>query len=93
MVATVLTVLALAALGLLLWFAFRSFGEMLERQAEADLVCRSCKSKSIHASFPEGFIDGVFGLFACMPYRCDVCSFRFYVRRPVESSRVSTSLR
>jgi hypothetical protein len=93
MVATVLAILALLALGLLLWFAIRAFGEMLEKHEESELMCRNCKAKSIHASYPVGFVDGLFGLFGCTPYRCDVCSFRFYIRRPVPSQRVSTSMR
>jgi hypothetical protein len=93
MVATVMSILAILALGLLVLFAIRSFGEMLERSPESDLVCRSCKTKSIRASFPAGFTDSIFGLFDCVPYRCEVCSFRFYVRRPAAPARVSTSLR
>ena len=88
MVATAMTVAALLALGLLVFFAFRFIGEILEETAHAEsaLACRNCKSKSVHSSYPNGFLDTAFGLFACVPYRCDVCSFRFYVRRPASSA-------
>ena len=82
MVATILSILAILGLALLLWLAIRSFSEMLEKSAVDELVCRSCKSKHIHPSFPNGFMDSLFGLFDCAPYRCEVCSFRFYLRRP-----------
>ena len=88
MIATILSVLAIAALTLLVVFAIRSFAEMLDKSPESELVCRNCKSKSIHASFPAGFLDHMFGRFDCVPYRCEVCSFRFYVRRPEASARV-----
>lgn len=88
MIATILSILAIVALSLLVLFAIRSFAEMLEKSAESDLVCRNCKSKSIHASFPSGFLDRMFGRFDCVPYRCEVCSFRFYVRRPEASARI-----
>ena len=93
MVATILSILAILALALLLLFAIRSFRGMLEKSAESDVVCRNCTSKSIHGSFPSGLMDSVFRVFACVPYRCDVCSFRFYVRQPSPPARVSKSLR
>jgi hypothetical protein len=90
MVATLLSILAILGLALLLWLAIRAFSEMLEKTTESELLCRNCKSKSIHSSFPNGSMDSLFGIFGCVPYRCDVCSFRFYVRRPEISPRVSS---
>jgi hypothetical protein len=91
MVATILSILAILGLVLLLWLAIRAFTEMLEKTTESDLVCRNCKSKSIHPCFPNGSMDSLFGILGCVPYRCDVCSFRFYARRPEISPHVSTS--
>jgi len=93
LVASVLALLAVLALVVLALLAMRGIAELLGKTPESNLVCRNCKSRSIHASRPLGFIDTLFELLACMPYRCDVCSYRFYIRRPMESARVSTSLR
>jgi hypothetical protein len=83
MVATALAIAALVALAVLAFFAIRFLGDMLEKSARADsvLCCRHCKSKSIHLSYPSGLLDTAFSLFDCAPYRCEVCSYRFYVRR------------
>jgi hypothetical protein len=92
MVATLLSILAILGLALLLRLAIRSFREMLEKTTESELACRNCKSKSIHSSLPNGSsMDSLFGIFGCVPYRCDVCSFRFYARRPEISPHVSSS--
>ena len=84
---------ALLALALLVFFAIRFFAEMLEESGHAGLTCRNCKSKSLHSSYPIGFMDAAFGLFGCVPYRCEVCSFRFYVRRQASDANATTSIR
>ena len=83
-VATVLSLLGILALGVLAFFAFRYLSEMLAK-ADGNLACRNCKSKSIHPSLSGAFADSLFGIFGCVPYRCEVCQFRFYVRRPHNS--------
>jgi hypothetical protein len=90
LVAAAMSLVALLALGLLVFFAIRFLGEMLEKSGpgHAGLACRNCKSKWVHASYPIGFMDTAFGLFDCAPYRCDVCSFRFYVRRQAPAASV-----
>jgi DNA-directed RNA polymerase subunit RPC12/RpoP len=95
MVATVMSIVAFLALGLLVFFAIRFFGEMLEESvhSHSELACRNCKSKWVHSSYPIGFIDTAFGVFDCIPYRCEVCSFRFYVRRRAPAASVTTSIR
>ena len=95
MVAAAMTIVAVLAIALLVVFAIRFIGEMLEEttHGESGLVCRNCKSKSVHSSYPTGFVDTAFGFFACVPYRCDVCSFRFYIRRPAASPRAATPVR
>ena len=40
--------------------------------------CRNCGSCDIRISFRSGFIDWVFALFSCEPYRCKVCYYRFH---------------
>lgn len=84
MMAGAAAVAAVLAITGLLIFAWRVFGETVERKTmdDAELVCRSCKSKAIHPSYPAGILDHIFGLFSCSPYRCYVCSWRFYVHRP-----------
>jgi hypothetical protein len=80
MVVGILAILALLVVAVMAW---RIFGDLLERTtAKApDLLCRSCKSKSVHPSSRQGTVDSFFALFGCEPYRCDVCTWRFYVRR------------
>jgi hypothetical protein len=81
----------MAMAGLLI-FAWRVFGETLERTSPEDgeLVCRYCKSKAVHPSYRAGFIDLVFSRFSCIPYRCAVCSWRFYVHRPNSPGRAAS---
>jgi hypothetical protein len=95
MVATAMSIAALLALGVVIFFAIRFFAEMVEENVhgDAELACRHCKSKSLHSSYRRGLIDTTFGWFDCIPYRCEVCSFRFYVRRHAPSAGVSTSAR
>lgn len=92
MVVTAMSIVAILALGLIGFFAVRYLSEMLEgaSRGEAGMNCRSCKSKSIHPSFPSGLVDTAFSVFGCLPYRCDVCNFRFYIRRPTSSASVTT---
>ena len=78
MVALIVGILAILALMVLVVIAAQIIGEKLERpNAKAGLLCRSCKSKSVHASYRQGLVDSFLALFGCEPYRCDVCSWRF----------------
>jgi len=71
MVVTAMSIVAILSLGLIAFFAVRYVSEMLEGASRGDVVqvCRSCKSKSIHPSFPSGFLDTAFSVFGCLPYR------------------------
>jgi hypothetical protein len=73
-------------------FAWRVFGENVERSKGEDavLVCRSCTSKAVHPSYRSGLLDHLFALFSCTPYRCAVCSWRFYVHRPHSAGRTAS---
>ena len=92
-VATGMSIVAFLALAVLVFLVVRYLSEMLEKSTHGDrgLICRSCKSKSVHSSYPSGFVDTGFSVFGCEPYRCDVCNFRFYVRRAAPSASVTTS--
>ena len=91
-VAAVLGIFAVLSL-LVLFVVFSGvFREMLEgtRAGESELVCRQCTSKSVHLSRPSGPVDAILSRFACAPYRCDVCAWRFYVRRSGASGRAAS---
>jgi hypothetical protein len=93
MVATAMSIVALLALGLMVFLAIRYFAEMVDDgvPGHSGLSCRHCTSKSIHASYPSGLVDMAFSLFGCIPYRCEVCSLRFYARRPAISVDATTT--
>ena len=77
----------LAIIGLAI-FAWRVFIENVERTTldDSELTCRHCKSKAVHPSFRTGVFDQIFWMFSCTPYRCSVCSWRFYLYRPQSGS-------
>ena len=84
-------VAAMAVIGLVI-FAWRVFGETVERTTleDSEITCRYCKSKAVHPSFRTGILDYIFWLFSCAPYRCYVCSWRFYVYRPHSPGRTAS---
>jgi hypothetical protein len=84
MIAVAVAIISAMAVAWLIVFAWRVLGEAVERTDldDSELICRYCKSKAIHPSFRSGILDHIFWLFSCVPYRCYVCSWRFYVRRP-----------
>jgi hypothetical protein len=46
-----------------------------------ELICRMCKAKAVRPSFRSGLMDFLFSLTGHVPYRCEVCYNRFYVRQ------------
>jgi len=94
-VAAGISIIALLALGLVVILVIRHFADMVVESAPgpSGLACQNCNSKSIHASYPSGLTDKAFGWFACVPYRCEVCSFRFYLRRQTTSAEGTRSAR
>jgi len=90
--AAVVTIVAGVALAVLGLFALRAFRHVLEKTSRDELSCRNCQSKSIRSSFTHGLVDHLFGMFGCVPFRCDVCSYRFYMRRPTPSMNPTSPL-
>jgi len=92
MVATAMGIVALLALGLIVLLAIRYFADMLDDgvPGHSGLSCRHCTSKSIHTSYPSGLVDMAFSLCGCIPYRCEVCSLRFYARKSAISADATT---
>ena len=85
---------ALLAVIWLLIIAWKVLGESLQHStlADSELVCRYCNSKAIHESFRAGFMDHLFAIFSCVPYRCGVCSWRFYLHRPHTHGRTASQV-
>ena len=83
MIAIAVALVSLAAVIWLIAYACRVFGETVQRTTvqHPELVCRFCKSKAVHPSFRSGVLDQIFWRLSFQPYRCDVCSWRFYVHR------------
>lgn len=82
-IALIVGITAILALMVVLVIVAQTFGDKLEKGTEkGGLLCRSCKSRSVHPSYRRGAVDGLLAIFGCEPYRCNVCSWRFYVRRP-----------
>ena len=77
-------VLAICALVPLVWLIGRFFGESLQKEeaASGEMICRNCKCKTVRSSFQAGIVDHSLGLFGLVPFRCEVCYWRFYARRP-----------
>ncbi len=62
--------------------------------ASGDLFCIHCKSKSVRTSFRAGLRDFLMSMLSCAPYRCEVCYYRFYVRRQAApGQRAASSVR
>ena len=76
-------VLAVCALLPVLWLLARFFGEAVEKgtPAEGEMACSNCKCKSVRPSFKSGILDFFLSVFGLVPYRCEVCYWRFYRRR------------
>jgi hypothetical protein len=95
MVATILVAIAALAVTTLVLYAMRQLREILNEAAavQGQLLCRNCKCKWVHRSLSRGVADTFLALFACVPYRCKICNFRFYVRRSYAGTRLSPSTR
>src|SRR5689334_9732433 len=94
LVAAAVAVAAMMALAGLAIFAWRVLSESMQRTTldDAELVCRYCKAKAVHPSFPTGILDRLLGFFAWVPYRCYVCSWRFYLHRPHSAGRAASQV-
>ena len=90
--AGVAALVAITAVTGLLIFAWRVFCETVEPTTleDSEVACRYCKSKAVHPSFRTGILDHIFWLFSCVPYRCYVCSWRFYIHRPHSAGRTAS---
>ena len=76
--------LGLGMLALFLLYAlFRSIRTMV-LSGKGMNICPQCGSPYIHLSGTRAYVDLLFRIFGCLPYRCRVCSIRFY--RPKVSS-------
>ena len=76
-----IVVLAVCAFVPTAWLLARFFGETLEKPAPGEMICRNCKCKSIRPSYQSGIVDYFLAVFGLLPYRCEVCYWRFYARR------------
>jgi hypothetical protein len=93
-IAVALPAMAVMAVVGLAIYACRVFGGTVQHAAvdDPELTCHYCKSKAIHESFRSGIMDHIFWLFSCTPYRCYICSCRFYLHRPHSAGRPASQL-